>query len=50
MTASRKIPEYESKLERIKEELRQGRYEIDIPRLAEVLTGSMTLSEVERLQ
>jgi anti-sigma28 factor (negative regulator of flagellin synthesis) len=39
--------EHESKLEQLKEKLRQGRYEIDIPRLAEALTRTMSLSRVE---
>jgi anti-sigma28 factor (negative regulator of flagellin synthesis) len=50
MTASRKLPEHEAKLERIKEKLQQGRYEVDIPRLADALTHAMSLSQIERLQ
>jgi len=42
--------QHESRLERIKEELRQGRYEIDISGLADALTNAMSLSQIERLQ
>ena len=42
--------EHESRLEQLKEKLRQGQYEVDIPRLADALTHAMSLSQIERLQ